>query len=102
MIKKLATLKYWEIVALGLSATIAVMLGILATTQWVINTWPQATQAANMAYLILTAATAWVLVGITVEACMQRRRNKVISAAVDNIIRMMMEYPDPKDEGSNA
>lgn len=83
MIKNLAKLKYWEIVALGVSSSVVAVLLLAFVTRLLAGTWPQTNEAGYIAYMILAGGASWAISGVAVEAITQKRRAKVQEAVWD-------------------
>lgn len=96
MIKKLSKLKYWEIAALGISVTVTAILLVAFATRALVGTWPQTDEAAHIAYVIVSAAIAWISSGIFIEAIFLKHRNARAASALDNILDMIAGF----DEGT--
>jgi hypothetical protein len=85
MIKKLSKLRYWEIAAVGLSLAVIANLLVMFAVRFINGTWPQANEAAHIAYMILSAFVSWIIVGIAVEAINQKHREALVTEALDTI-----------------
>jgi hypothetical protein len=85
MIMKLSKLKYWELAALGVcSAATAIML-VAGGIGLLVNLFPQAYQAGQIAYLISAAALAWIITGIFIEAGFTRYRSSHLDESLDRL-----------------
>jgi hypothetical protein len=94
MIDKLTKLKYWEIAALGISVTVTAILLVAFATRWFVGTWPQTDEAAHIAYVIVSAAVAWVSSGIFVEAIFLKHRLARIAGALDNVMDRLAGFTE--------
>lgn len=92
MIKNLAKLKYWEIVALGVSSSVVAVLLLAFITRLLVGTWPQTNEAGYIAYMILGGGVSWAISGIAVEAITVKRRNAQVQQAMDNVMDLYAGY----------
>lgn len=92
MIKKLSKLRYWELAALGVSLIVVTNLLIMFAVRYLNGTWPQTTEAAHIAYVVISTAMAWVLSGIFVEAGFAKWREAKQATALDNLLDLIAGY----------
>ena len=92
MIKNLAKLKHWELAVLGLSLASVANVLVMFAVRFVNGTWPQTTEAAHIAYIIVSAFLSWTIVGIFTEAAFQKRRNAQVQQAMDNVMDLYAGY----------
>ncbi|HEX9227899.1 MAG TPA: hypothetical protein VF885_14950 [Arthrobacter sp.] len=86
MIKAISRWKYWQIIVVGLASSITAVLLVAFAGRWATATWPGADDGIHIAYVIVSAAAAWIMVGIFAEAGFYKRRRKEADAALDRIM----------------
>ena len=86
MIKAIAHWKYWQIVVVGLLSSVTIILLLAFAARWLTATWHGAGDGIHIAYLIVAAATAWIVTGIFIEAAFYKHRQKLANEALDRIM----------------
>lgn len=86
MIKAIAQWKYWQIIVVGLLSSITAVLLVAFAARVARVNWPEAGDGIHIAYTIVSAAAAWIMVGIFAEAGFYKRRRKEADAALDRIM----------------
>jgi thiol:disulfide interchange protein len=93
MIKAISHWKYWQIIAVGLCSSLTTVLLVAFAARVVRVNWPAASDGIQIAYVIVSAAAAWIVVGIFAEAGFYKRRHAMArleaDAAMDRIMDLL-------------
>lgn len=92
MIKALSQRKYWEIAVAGLVTAVVAVLLVAFAGRWAASTWPAAWAGIHIGYVIVSAAMAWVVVGIFAEAAFYKRRAVLAREATDALMDEIAGY----------
>lgn len=88
MINNLAKLKHWELAVLGLSLAVVANVLVMFAVRFVNGTWPQTTEAAHIAYVIISAVLVWGIIGVFSEAILVKRRNALVQQGMDEVLNL--------------
>jgi uncharacterized membrane protein (DUF485 family) len=89
MIKAIARRKYWEIVVAGVLSSVTIILLLAFAARWLTATWHGAGDGIHIAYILISAATAWIVTGIFIEAAFHKHRQKQADLALDRIMDLI-------------
>lgn len=86
VIKNIARMEYWQIIVIGLCSSLTAVLLVAFAARVATVNWPEAAGGIHIAYTIVSAAAAWIMVGIFAEAGFYKKRRKEADAALDRIM----------------
>lgn len=92
MIEAIAKRKYWEIVVAGVLCSVTVVLLLAFAGRWASYTWPAAGVGVQVAYFVISAAAAWIVTGIFVEAAFYKARRQRLQALLDEVMDDIAGY----------
>lgn len=91
MIKSIAQLRYWQIAVLGLFSSVTAVLLVAFAARVVRVNWPEAHDGIQIAYLLISAATAWIVTGIFIEAAFFKHRRMLAQREADAALDRIMD-----------